>query len=81
MIIKVHIQPNAKKNEIVGHHGDAIKIKLKAPPVNGKANETLMDFLSEAFNISKRELSIISGQTSRQKLVKIDAEVDLSLLV
>jgi uncharacterized protein (TIGR00251 family) len=73
MIIKVHLQPGAKRNEIVGRHGDAIKIKIKikAPPVDGKANEALIEFLSETLGIAKSKIEIVSGHTSRQKLVSI----------
>lgn len=74
MLIKFHIVPGAKRNEIVGKHGDAIKIKLKAPPVDGKANEALIDFLSETLQIQKSKIEIVRGETSRQKFVSIDDE-------
>lgn len=72
MNLKIYIQPGAKKNEIVGPHGDAIKIKIKAPPLEGRANEALIEFLSETLGIAKSKIEIIRGHTSRQKLVSID---------
>lgn len=71
MILKVHIQPGAKRNEIVGQYGDAIKIRLKAPPVEGRANEALINFLAEKLRIPKSSITIIRGHTSRQKVLSI----------
>lgn len=72
MILKIHLQPGAKKNEIVGMHGDAVKIKIKAPPVEGKANEALIEFLSETLGVARSKIEIVRGHTSRQKLVSIE---------
>lgn len=71
MILKIHLQPGAKRNEVVGMHGDAVKIKIKAPPVEGKANEALIEFLADTLGIAKSKIEIIRGHTSRQKLVSI----------
>jgi len=71
MKLKFHIQPNAKKNEIVGLHGDAIKVKLKAPPVDGKANEELVKFLAEELGIARSSVMIVAGETSRTKLIEL----------
>jgi uncharacterized protein (TIGR00251 family) len=71
IIIRLHIQPGASKNELVGLHGDRLKIRLKAPPVEGKANKELINYLSKVFEIPKNEIEIISGQTGRRKNVKI----------
>ncbi len=69
---KVHVQPGASCNRIVGLHGDAIKIKLTAPPVEGRANKACIEFLSKALNVAKAELEIATGQTSRLKLIRIN---------
>lgn len=69
--LKLHVQPGAKKSEIAGIHGDRLKIRLKAPPVDGKANKELVDFLSKLFDVPKRNIEISSGLASRQKTVKI----------
>ena len=71
--IVLHIQPGAKKTEIVGTHGDALKIRLAAPPVDGKANAELVRFLADAFGVPQRQVTIVRGETSRQKSVRIDA--------
>jgi uncharacterized protein len=69
--LAVHVVPHASKNEIKGRHGDAIKIRLTAPPVEGAANEALIAFLAERLGVPNRQLEIISGATSRDKLVVI----------
>ncbi|KYG67103.1 hypothetical protein AZI86_08815 [Bdellovibrio bacteriovorus] len=71
--VRLHlfIQPKASRNEIVGPHNGEIKIKLSAPPVDGKANEELIDFLSEIFSVPKRQITILKGETNRHKTVEI----------
>ena len=76
MLIKVHIQPGAKKNEIAGRHGDAIKIRLKAPPVDGKANDELKGFLAQALGVKRSDNEIRSGLASRQKIVSVEGHHD-----
>ncbi|MDY7219766.1 DUF167 family protein [Denitrificimonas sp. JX-1] len=71
LIIFCHLQPGAKRSEFAGLHGERIKIRLNAPPVDGKANNQLIDFLSEAFGVHKRHVQIESGELSRQKRVRI----------
>lgn len=71
VILKLHIQPKASKSEVVGLHGDRLKVRLKAPPVDGKANEELVRFLSELLGVPKSNIEILSGLTGRQKTVKI----------
>lgn len=70
--IKVHIKPNAKVTELLGYHGDAIKIALKAPPVDGKANAALITALAKWFGVTKSQVSILRGHTARTKIVQID---------
>src|SRR3954452_5260945 len=70
--LDVHVQPRAKKNEIAGVHGDAIKVRLSAPPADGKANEALIGLLAAAFALPVRSVRIISGARSRAKIVEID---------
>ena len=57
---------------LAGVHGDRLKIKIKAPPVDGEANECLVEFLSEVLKISKSGIHLISGESSRQKLVLVE---------
>lgn len=70
-VLTVHVQPGAKHTEVVGEHGDALKIRLAAPPVDGKANEALLAFLAEKLGIAKRQVGLRAGMTSRRKQVEI----------
>lgn len=67
----LHIQPGAKKTEVAGEHGDALKIRLAAPPVEGKANQKLIVWLADFFAVPQRQVEIKSGETSRRKIVEI----------
>ncbi|GHD65569.1 DUF167 domain-containing protein [Jeongeupia chitinilytica] len=70
--LRLHVQPGARRTEVVGLHGDALKLKLAAPPVDGKANTRLIAWLADAFGVPQRQVTIKAGQTSRQKLVVIE---------
>jgi uncharacterized protein (TIGR00251 family) len=72
-IIRVHVVPNAKVDSMVGEHGGAIKIKLRAPAIEGKANAALVDFLAERLNVPARAIVLLRGHKSRDKLVRIDS--------
>lgn len=65
----VRVVPRASRNEISGRHGDAVKIRLTAPPVEGVANQALIDFLAERLDVSKTQIEILSGHASRDKIV------------
>jgi uncharacterized protein (TIGR00251 family) len=69
--IAVQVQPGAKKTEVVGVHGDALKLKLQAPPIEGRANEALVKFLSSVLSVPKSAVTITHGQTNRRKLVEV----------
>ena len=71
LILTLYIQPGAKHTESVGLHGDALKIKLSAPPVEGKANKALLKFLAERFQVPLCQVSIKQGARSRYKIVEI----------
>ncbi len=68
---QVRVVPRANKSEIVGVEGDALKVRLKAPPVEGKANDALVKFLAERLAVSKSQIEILSGHTSRTKVVRV----------
>jgi uncharacterized protein (TIGR00251 family) len=70
--LRVYIVPNAKVNQVRGLHGAAIKVKLRTPAVEGKANATLRTFLAEQLKIPKRNIALVRGQKSREKLIRID---------
>jgi len=72
VIITVHAVPRAAKDAIQGLHGDALKIRLHAPPVDGKANEALISFLSEKLNIPKSNIALKSGLNQRRKIIAIN---------
>jgi hypothetical protein len=69
--LTLHIQPGAKKTEFAGLHGDALKIRLAAPPVDGKANEALVRFVAETLGLAKSAVELKSGQTSRRKVLEV----------
>ena len=72
IFLSVHVQPNAKFPGIAGLYGDAVKIRLNTPPVDGKANKALLTFLADCFSVPVRQVSLESGQSCRQKQVKIE---------
>lgn len=71
--VRLHlfIQPKSSKNEVVGPHNGELKIKITAPPVDGKANEELIEFLSDYFDIPKRQVVLVKGDTGRHKTVDL----------
>ncbi|MDM8349061.1 DUF167 family protein [Pseudomonas sp. sp1636] len=71
LILDCHLQPKASCDEFAGLHGERLKIRLTAPPVDGKANAKLLAFLAAAFAVGKSQVSLESGQQSRQKRVRI----------
>ena len=70
--VRVHIVPNAKIDNVVGQHAGAIKIKLRAQAVEGKSNAALRCFLADQLNISQRAIILEHGQSSRDKVIRID---------
>ncbi|AFY56394.1 TIGR00251 family protein [Rivularia sp. PCC 7116] len=70
----VKVKPNSKKQEIIEEDDGSLTIRLKSPPVDGKANEELIKILSKKFNVPKSYIRIKSGASSRQKLIEIDTD-------
>ncbi|RZU47716.1 hypothetical protein EV700_0683 [Fluviicoccus keumensis] len=70
-ILSLHVQPGARRSGLDGLHGDAIKVRLQAPPVDGKANDELCRFIAGLFQVKRQDVSLISGETSRQKRIRI----------
>jgi uncharacterized protein (TIGR00251 family) len=68
----VRVQPRASRNEVAGVYGDALKLRLTAPPVEGAANEALVAVLAKAFAVAPRAVRIVAGHGSRSKLVEVD---------
>ena len=71
IIVKVKIVPGSSKNKIIGVYNDSLKITITAPPVEGKANKKCIAYLAKYFDVAKSKIEIISGQTSKNKLIKI----------
>ena len=71
--IHIHAQPGAKRSEVVGLHGDCIKLRLASPPVDGKANACLIEFLAQCLGVKKSQVSITRGLSSRRKTVCVAA--------
>ena len=74
MLLNLHIQPRASKNEVCGIQENALKIRLTPPPVEGAANKLCREFLAEIFQVSKSAVEIISGEISRHKRVRISSQ-------
>ncbi len=70
--IDVHVQPRAKRTEVVGMHGDAVKIRLQSPPVDGAANEELIRLLSKRLSVRRADVELIGGASSRRKRIRIN---------
>lgn len=80
-LLEVYIQPGASNNSVVGTHGERLKIKIKAPPVDGEANQELVKFMGEYLGVSKSKVHLLKGESSRQKdiLVELSPEEIISL--
>lgn len=70
--IAVYIQPRAKRTEIAGRHGSDLKIRVAAPPIDQAANEALLAFIAQRLGVRPREVRLISGATSRRKVLEIE---------
>jgi len=71
IVFNVRVVPRASKSEIVGEHDGALKVRITSPPVDGAANAELVKLLSKTFDVSKSEVEILAGQTSKTKQIKI----------
>ncbi len=69
--LTLHVQPGAKRSEVAGLHGEALKLRLAAPPVEGRANEALLRFIAELFGVPLRQVELRQGGQSRHKVVAV----------
>ena len=76
LIIKLRIAPNASKNEIIKSDDGSVKVKITAPPIDGKANKALVEYFSKIFKIPKSYIEIIKGETSKDKTILIKNSKD-----
>jgi uncharacterized protein (TIGR00251 family) len=77
MVLRVHVQPGAGRSAVVGRHGTALKVRVAAPPVGGRANDACAEVLAEALGLTPAQVELVGGRTSRSKTVRIsgvDAE-------
>ena len=74
LLLNVSIQPRARRDEICGVHGDSLKIRITAPPVDGKANAHLTAFLAKLCHVSKSAVSVTSGESYRHKRLRIQLQ-------
>jgi len=74
--LKVYLQPKSSKNEIIGPYRDGIRVKVTAPPVEGKANEALIRFLSKKLGVSPSSIEILKGNHSREKTLRVSGISD-----
>ena len=72
-MLALHVQPGARRTAVAGRHGAALKIRLAAPPVEGRANAALRAFLADAFGVPLRNVVLVRGETARDKVVRIEA--------
>jgi uncharacterized protein (TIGR00251 family) len=70
-IFAVKVQPRAKKNAITGELGDALKLALTAPPVEGRANDACIEFFANLLDVPRSSITIASGETSRRKVIRV----------
>jgi len=70
--LDVYIQPRASKTELAGMHDGVVKIRIAAPPVENAANRALIDFVAQHLGIAKRSVRVVSGDTSRRKVLELD---------
>jgi uncharacterized protein len=70
--LAIRVQPRAKRTEVAGERGGAVVIRVSAPPVDGKANEAVEKLIADTLNVPKRAVAIVRGDSSRDKLVRID---------
>ena len=86
LILSVRVQPKASKDELVGpcddgQGGESLKIRITAPPVDGKANAHLIKFLAKSFAVAKSRVSVVAGETGRSKRLQIIAPAKLPLSI
>jgi uncharacterized protein (TIGR00251 family) len=72
-LLAVHAQPGARRSALAGLHGDALKVRVAAPPVEGRANEALVEFLADALGVPRQCVSVVKGATGRRKTLLVAA--------
>ena len=78
-LVRLRIVPNARRNEVVGPYGEAIKVKVAAPALEGKANAELLEFLAEKAGVPNRSVTLVSGEKSRDKAVQFEGMAEAAV--
>jgi len=81
LVIRLYIQPKASRDQIVGLHGDELKIAITAPPVDGKANAHLVKYLAKQFRVAKGQVVVEKGELGRHKQVRIEAPREIPAVI
>ncbi len=71
LILRIQVQPRARRDEVAGLHGDRLKVRLAAPPVDGRANAALLTLFAEFFGVPKKRVILLAGESGRSKRVRI----------
>lgn len=77
LTLEIRVQPRASRDEIVGPHGEQLKVRITAPPVDGKANQHLVRFLAKSFGVAPSAVTLVGGETGRDKRLRIQAPREL----
>jgi uncharacterized protein (TIGR00251 family) len=72
LILQLQVQPGASRDEIVGPHGKRLRVRITVPPVDGKANRHLIDWLASLFDVPRSNVTLLRGETGRAKTVRVD---------
>jgi uncharacterized protein (TIGR00251 family) len=81
-VLAIHAQPGAKRTEVVGLHGDALKVRVAAPALEDRANEALIAYIAERLGVAKRDVNLIAGTKSREKRFEVrGSKVDPACLL
>jgi uncharacterized protein len=69
--LQLHVQPGASRTGIAGLHGDALKVRVAAPPTDGRANRELLDYLAELLGVARARIALVKGESGRRKIVTV----------
>lgn len=72
VVLTLHVQPGARHSELAGVHGDALKLRISAPPVDGKANEAVLAFVAARLGVPRQMVCLVAGASARRKRVRVD---------